>query len=272
MSQQARRYYPTDLSDEQWLKLEPLLPKSGSGTCRGGRPSRSQREMLNAILYVVKTGCPWRYVPREFGPWSSVYSRFRPWREQGVWEQVMASLRVEYRERQGRCGQASAGCIDSQSVKVAACGGSESVGFDGGKKVKGRKRHVLVDTLGLIITVVVTAADVTDARGARSVMERWWASGQRRLRKVWADSAYAKEGFGAWLRGLKASFKIDLEVTGTQKGRGFQVIAHRWVVERTFAWLFNYRRLVKDYEATPESSEALIQIAMSHLLLKRLAK
>lgn len=221
---------------------------------------------------MVKTGCPWRYVPRDFGPWSTIYSCFWQWREAGVWATVMATLRGEYREQQGRCAQASAGCIDSQSVKVAACCGSASVGFDGGKKVKGRKRHVRVDTLGLIIALVVTAADVTDARGARSVIERWWASGQRRLRKVWADSAYGKEGFGAWLRGLKASFKIDLEVSGTHKGRGFQVIPHRWVVERTFGWLFNYRRLVKDYETTTKSSEAMIQIAMSHLLVKRLAK
>jgi putative transposase len=146
------------------------------------------------------------------------------------------------------------------------------VGFDGGKRVKGRKRPVLVDTLGLLIAIVVTAVDVTDATSARRVVGRWWAMGQRRLCKRWADAAYAKEGLGEWRWGLKARCKIDLEVTASQKGRGFQVIPHRWVVERTFAWLFNYRRLAKDYETKTEHSEAMIQIAMIHFLVKRLAK
>ncbi len=272
MSEVAQRYYPSDVNDEQWAVIEPLLPVTGRGGAGGGRPARAPRVIVNGLLYVLKTGCPWRYVPSDYGPWSTIYSYFRRWREAGVWERLLGALREAYRQRQGRHRQASAGCLDSQSVKVAACCGSADVGYDGGKRIKGRKRHILVDTLGLLIGVVVTGAEVSDAHGGRQVMARWWASGQRRLCKLWADNAYGKEGLGQWLRALKATFKIDLEVSASQKGVGFQVIPRRWVVERTLAWLFNFRRLVKDYERDTVNSEAMVQIAMAHLLVKRLAK
>jgi putative transposase len=262
------KHYPTDVTEEQWEVLAPLLPQP---TWRPGGPGRRPsdlRQVCNGIFYVTKSGCQWRMVPREFGQWNTIYGYFRAWRRAGVWAQLLERVRHWERRRQGRRPEPSAGCIDSQSIKAATQG--EAVGFDGNKKIKGRKRHLLVDTLGLPVAVVVTAASCEDRIGLMMLVEGYWATGVKRLRKLWVDGGYRAQWLEEWVRGVKATYKIVLEVV-EKAGAGFQVLPRRWTVERTFAWLLNYRRHSRDYEVLPANSEALIQISMIHLLLKRLA-
>lgn len=261
-------HYPTDMSDAQWEVLQLVLPPP---TWRPGGPGRKPRDLrcvINGMFYVNKTGCQWRMLPQEFGPWETVYGYFRRWRRSGVWGRVMETLRQGERQSQGRLPEPSACCADSQSIKTATQG--EDVGFDGHKKIKGRKRHLLVDTLGLIIAVVVTAANMDDRQGLVALMQRYFASGVTRLRKLWVDGGYDAQWLRDWVRGLKRTHKVDLEVV-EHTGKGFQVVPYRWVVERTFAWLLNDRRHSRDYETLTTSREAMIQISMIRLLLKRLA-
>ena len=260
--------YPTDLTDAQWSLIQPLLPPPTWRPGGPGCPPRNRRTVVNGILYVTKTGCQWRMLPKEFGAWQTVYGYFNRWSRQGVWQQVLEPLTRHERQRQERNPTPSAGCIDSQSVKMATQGGTK--GYDGGKKVNGRKRHLLVDTLGLIIGVWVTAADTGDRAGLMGLLTTYFSSGVQRLRKLWVDGGYSGEALKAWVRALKKTHTIDLEVV-EHDGPGFQLVKRRWVVERTFAWVFNYRRHSKDYEVLTRNSEALIQIAMIHLLVKRLA-
>jgi len=220
------------------------------------------------MFYVNKTGCQWRMLPQEFGPWETVYGSFRRWRRSGGWGRAMETLRQWERQSQGRLPAPSACCADSQSIKTATQG--EDVGFDGHKKITGRKRHLLVDTLGLIIAVVVTAANMDDRQGLVALMQRYFASGVTRLRTIWVDGGYDAQWLRDWVRGLKRTHKVDLEVV-EHIGKGFQVVPYRWVVERTFAWWLNDRRHSRDYETLTTSSEAMIQISMIRLLLKRLA-
>jgi putative transposase len=224
--------------------------------------------MVNGMLYVNKTGCQGRMLPKEFGPWETVYGYFWRWRRAGVWERVMTELRHVERRCQGRLAEPSAGAIDNQSVKTATH--SKEVGFDRHKKIKGRKRHLLVDTLGLIVAVVVTAAHVDDREGWGALLNSYFADGVTRLRKLWVDGGYRAEWLCAWVWGLKRTHKIDLEVV-EHSGKGFRVVPHRWVVERTFAWLLNYRRHRCDYAVLTATSEAMVRLSMIHLLLKRLA-
>ncbi len=259
--------YPTDMTDEQWDLLLPLLPAAKPG----GRPRTVDlRGVVNAIFYIVVAGCAWRMLPKEFPNWKTVYHYFRAWCLDGTWEQIHAQLVQWERVMQGHEAAPSAASMDSQSVKTATPA-SLAVGFDGGKRVKGRKRHLMVDTLGLVMMVVVTAANVSDQQGARLIFERLAALPQRivRLLLIWVDGTYEGVDFMRW---TMDTYRWVLEtIKRSDTAKGFVLLPKRWVVERTWGWLNWSRRLSKDYEVLPETSEAFIYVTMIRLLLKRLA-
>jgi putative transposase len=261
-------HYSTDVSDAQWEVLQLLLPKPKWRPGGPGRKPMDVRCVLNGIFYVNKTGCQWRMMPTDIGNGHTIYGYFRRWRVTGVWGRVMDTLRQWERQSAGRLPEPSACCADSQSIKTATQG--EDVGFDGNKKIKGRKRHILVDTRGLIVAVVVTAANTDDRQGLVTLLQRYFASGVTRLRKIWVDGGYEAQWLHDWVWSRKRTHKVDLEVV-EHSGKGFQVVKHRWKVERTFAWLLNDRRHSRDYEVLTANSEAMIQVSMIRLLLKRLA-
>jgi len=225
------------------------------------------REVVNAIFYLTREGCSWRGLPHDFPPWKTVYNYFAAWKRDGTWDQFLTALRRRVRGAAGRDPQPRVGCIDSQSVKTAY--GGDEVGTDGGKKVRGRKRHIAVDTLGLLLAVVVTAANVDDARAAQEVFAQMPSKAFPRLEVVQADSKYHNHALYRWLRVHHRRYTI-LVVSRPEGERRFVPLRSRWVVERTLAWLGRYRRLSKDYEHTPESSEAVIKIAGIHHYLRRL--
>jgi putative transposase len=260
--------YPSDLTDREWHVIKPLLPAAKPG----GRPrTTDMRLVLNAIFYVDRGGIAWRYLPREYPPWETAYGYFRRWRIQGVWQRINDRLRSLVRQAEGRARQPSAAILDSQSVKTTRRGGPQR-GYDAGKNVSGRKRHLLVDVLGLVLVAVVHSAGVQDYTGARQVLEHLRTRFSR-LRKIWADSIYERTGLPDWVRELRTRRRVDLEVVKRREGqKGFEVLPRRWVVERTFAWLGFHRRLSKDYEALPQTSEAMIYVAMIRLMLTRLAR
>ena len=253
----ARKRYPSDLTDLQWDNIEHLFPQ-GDGTT--GRPrTYSVREIVNAVLYLARSGCSWRMLPHDFPPWKTVSYYFYTWRDSGVWERVHAALRADIRAAAGKEPTPSAGIIDSQSVKTTEAGGPK--GYDGGKKIAGRKRHLFVDTLGLIWGLAVLPDAPTDWDGAIEVFQRIGGL-LPRLAKVWADSAY---WVGTLLSWIKEHGGWVLEVSGKRPGQtSFEVRKWRWLVERTFGWFHRYRRLSKDYEHNPKSSETWIYIAMIH--------
>ena len=259
---QTKQLYPTDLTDSQWNLIKEMLPKARPG----GRPrSLEMRDIVNAILYLVVSGVQWRMLPKEYPKWPSVYHYFREWRQSGLWKRVHDTLRARVRELAGRHKHPTAGCIDSQSVKMTLVPGLR--GYDAGKHVMGRKRHILVDPLGLMLGVLVTAASISDPAGARQLLSKLGGF-CKNLRKIWVDGTYR----GELLNWVSDRFRFRIEPVLRPEGqKGFQVLPRRWVVERTFAWLDANRRLSKDYEVLTNTSETMIYIAMTRLLIRRLA-
>ena len=258
----SRKPYPTDLSDTQWKVIEPMIPPAKPG----GRPRTvNMREIVNGILYTLRSGCAWRLMPHDLPVWSTVYDYFRNYRIAGHWQRIHDALRGRLRCEQGRQESPSAAIIDSQSVKTTEKGGVR--GYDAGKKINGRKRHILVDTIGLVLAVVVHEASIQDRDGAKLVMEKIKGSFAR-LILIWADGGYRGK-LVDWTKEF-AGWTLEI-VKRNDDVKGFKVLPRRWVVERTFGWLGRYRRLSKDYEQRTDHSEAMIHLAMINLMCRRLA-
>ncbi len=275
--QDDKQRYPSSLTDAEWALVAPLFERRGPGT-----PSHyPRRQMLEAMCYVVRSGCAWRMLPKEFPPWQNVYATFRRWTRAGLFEHMHDRLRAMWREREQRAVNPTGAIIDSQSVRTSERGGPH--GFDAGKKVKGRKRHLVTDTLGLVLAVCVLSADVQDRDGAAPVFERV-AQKYPSVHKLWADSAYA----GRCSRDLRECFGIDVEVVRrTRHGhlhsahgpqlslpgfhRGFELLPRRWVVERTNSWSDRPRRMAKDFDQLPAVAESWIWLTHARVLARRLA-
>ena len=284
--------YPTDLSDEEWLYVRPHLPEPAPQ----GRPRlHGLRAILDAVFYVLKSGCPWRLLPREFPPWKTVYDWFRRWRIDGTWERLNAQLRERLRCRLGREPNPSAGIVDSQSARTSGVGGQER-GFAPAKQVEGRKRHLLVDTEGLVLKAKVHGARIPDADGIGLLLGSARV-GLSRLSHLWVDAGYqgrgkrwAEEAMGLSVEVVRkpnkpvpekvaelwaAEWAKEGKAVDWQKlmpPKGFRVLPRRWVVERTFAWISHNRRMAKDYERSCATGESFVYAAMTRLMVRRLAR
>ncbi|MGI2909676.1 IS5 family transposase [Tolypothrix sp. VBCCA 56010] len=259
--------YPSNLTLEQWEVLSRLIPESKPG---GRKRSVDMQAIVNAILYILCAGCAWRMLPNDFPKWKTVYHYFRQWRKDGTWQKIHERLRLWVRVSQDREPSPCLAIMDSQTVETATMV-SQEVGYDSGKKIKGRKRHILVDTLGLLLVVVITAADTSEQAGAKQVLLKLDAVRDRfrRLIKIWVDGGYRGKNFQHWV--IDVYRWILSVVTRHEQQKGFVVLPKRWLVERTFGWFNWCRRLSKDYEILPETTEAFIYVAMIRLMLKQLA-
>jgi putative transposase len=274
-----RKAYPSDLTDAEWEMLEPLIPALSPEAVH---LKHTRREIVNGVLYVLRSGCPWRLLPHDLPAWGTVYYYFRQWRNEGIWEQVLHTLRRHLRQAQGRDKEPSAAIIDSQSIKTSAVRGPEK-GFDKGKLIWGRKRHLLVDTQGHLLEVKVTAASTSDLAGAKAMLEPL-KDVFPRLKHLWGDSHYGgsliqwlHEHCGWTVEVVRAADTDSDASTMTPQEKkkpssgGFQVLPRRWVVERSLAWITRWRRLCRDHEGLPASSEAFILLSASRRMLSHLA-
>jgi putative transposase len=255
--------YPSELTAAQWALLEPMLPK----TSPLGRPPSPVRPIFNGILYVLRGGIPGRFVPKDYGPWQTVYGKFRRWKKAGFWKTLNDRLRTEVRKTKGKRARPTACILDSQTVRSADHGGA--VGDDAAQKTKGRKRHLLVDTLGLLLGLWITPASTPERAGAQGLLKQvlQWFSW---LRIMWVDGGDTGPDFAAWVRAQRPKLAVEV-VRRCDEVKGFKVLPRRWGGERTFGWLMKQRRLVRDYEQTETSAAAMVHLAMIHIMLRRLA-
>jgi putative transposase len=254
--------YDTCLTDAQWALVQPLLP----ALSKRGRPATDRRRVISAILYVTKGGIQWRLLPHDFPSWKTVYHLFRKWVREGIWESLSAELRDKVREAAGKSTRPTAAILDSQSVKSDSHGGE--AGYDAAKRIKGRKRHLLVDTLGLLLGIGITPASTPERAGAQTLLSRV-LEGFAALQLMWVDGGYTGENFAQAVKEIAPGLEVEV-VKRSDDLKGFKLLPRRWVVERTFGWLMRHRRLVRDYETSESSAQAFIYLSMIRIQLRRL--